>query len=107
VSQKKTGKKRRRVIYQKTALPVVFTKEGNRISAHSPALNLATCGKTFEDAKKMFEECVELFFQEIHKDGTLDEVLTDLGWVKVHKKEWAPPAYVGTVNEEIKIPCYT
>lgn len=84
-------------------LPVSIIKEGNYFIAYTPALDLSTSGKSFEEAKKRFNELVSIFFEETFKKGTLDEALQDLGWKKVRRK-WSPPTVVANESKEFKIP---
>lgn len=84
-------------------LPVSFLKEGKKFIAYSPALNLSTSGKTFEQAQNNFAEAVELFFEEIIEAGTLEEVLLELGWVK-ENKNLVPPLVVAQKMESFKVP---
>ncbi len=63
-------------------LPVSIMKEKEKYVAFTPALDLSTSGKNYEEVKKRFIEAVSIFFEEIIKDGTMDEVLKDLGWKK-------------------------
>lgn len=84
-------------------LPVSIFKEGKYFIAYTPALDLSTSAKTYESVQKRFAEVVNIFFEEINKKGTLDEVLKDLGWQKI-KRQWAPPAIVSQKLEEIRIP---
>ncbi|MEK7537372.1 MAG: hypothetical protein AAB619_00155 [Patescibacteria group bacterium] len=48
-------------------LPVSILREGKRFIAYTPALDLSTSGKTFEQAKQRFEEAAELFFEETER----------------------------------------
>ena len=82
-------------------LRVEFLREGKMYIAYSPALDLSTCGKTFQEAKKNIKEAVGLFFEECEKDGNLKEVLESLGWIKSNKNGLEPPIYVGQDNVEI------
>lgn len=84
------------------SLSVIFLKGGKRFVAYSPALDLSTSGKTYEETKKRFVEVAALFLQEIHRRDTADAVLEELGWQKV-KKEWRPPVVVGQASELIPI----
>ncbi|MDI6641967.1 MAG: hypothetical protein QME68_06635, partial [Elusimicrobiota bacterium] len=59
----------------KAELPVVIFKERKKFVAYTPALDLSTCGNTFEQARKRFVEAVEIFLEETLKMGTLDSVL--------------------------------
>ncbi len=54
------------------SLQVSFLKEGDRYVAYSPALDLSTSGRTFNEARSHFEEASVLFLEELHKAGTTD-----------------------------------
>jgi hypothetical protein len=84
-------------------LPVVFLREKGRFIAYSPVLDLSTSGKTFKEAQKRFIEIAVIFFKEIIKKGTINEVLAELGWQKI-KKEWKPPVVVSHQPEIINVP---
>ena len=45
-----------------TNLTVNFLREGKRFIAYSPALDLSTSGKTYEEARQRFQEAAQLFF---------------------------------------------
>lgn len=85
------------------SLPVVMFREGKNYIAYTPSLDLSTSGKSYEQAKKRFEEVVEVFFEEVQERGTLEKVLTGLGWEKI-KREWTPPAIVATETQTFQIP---
>jgi hypothetical protein len=73
-------------------LPVAFIEEGDEVVAYTPALDLATSGSDHEEAKRMFEELVRIFFKDLVENGTLHEVLTGLGWTRGEKQSaWLPP----------------
>jgi len=84
-------------------LPVTFLKEGSQFIAYSPALDLSTCGKTLEEARRRFGEAVSLFMHELHVKGALDEVLEGLGWQK-KRSSFVPPVMIG--QEAYTIPAY-
>lgn len=84
-------------------LPVTILKEKSRYVAYSPAIDLSTSGKTFDGAQKRFAEASLLFFEEIIKEKTADEVLSGLGWSKVNKT-WRPPVVVSQQNETVTVP---
>ena len=84
------------------SLPVIILREGRHFIAHSPVLDLSTSGKSFEEAKKRFVEIVEIFFEELVRMGTLDEVLADLGWQKI-QKQWQPPTLVAQEQENFRL----
>lgn len=66
-------------------LPVSVFKEGKHYIAYTPVLDLSTSANTYEEVKKRFTEIVGIFFEQIIKKGTLDEILGGLGWRKIKK----------------------
>jgi hypothetical protein len=74
-------------------LPVSVIKEGAKYVAYTPVLDLSTSANSFEKVKKRFGELVCIFFEELIKKGTAEEVLRDLGWKKI-QKNWSPPVVV-------------
>lgn len=85
-------------------LPVLILKEGKSFVAYSPVLDLSTCGGTEKQAKKMFAEALEIFLKELSEAGTLEEVLTNLGWEKKSKQNWQPPVMVKCDSQKVAIP---
>jgi len=83
-------------------LPVSVIKEGDAYIAYTPALDLSTFGKTYESAKERFEESVAIFFEELVKKGTLEEVLYNLGWKRTQAK-WNPPLVVSQDFHTFKV----
>ncbi len=92
----------KKVAFQ-ASLPVTFLREGDQFVAYTPALDLSTSGDTFEQAKKRFSEIVEIFFEECLSMGTLDTVLSDLGWNK-QNSEWNPPTVVAQDMQMFSVP---
>jgi hypothetical protein len=84
-------------------LPVVITKQGKHFVAHSPALDISTSGNTEKDAKKKFVELVDIFLEEIIVAGTIEDVLSELGWKK-QQKHWNPPQVISTESIGINLP---
>lgn len=62
------------------SVEVQLIKDGNYIVSYCPALELSSFGKDEEEAKKAFEEALVIFFDDLHKRGTLERVLLNLGW---------------------------
>jgi predicted RNase H-like HicB family nuclease len=76
-------------------VPVSYFKEDKSFVAYTPALDLSSAGKTLKEAEKNIAEAVEIFMEEVLKNGTIDEVLSSLGWKKISKSnEWMPPIFV-------------
>lgn len=86
-------------------LPVSIIREGDSFVAYSPALDLSTVGETFEKAQKMFDEAVQIFFEETIEKGTLEEVLLELGWQK-KDKTLTPPMVISNQTATFSVPCY-
>lgn len=83
-------------------IPITILKEGSLFIAHSPALDLMTQGDSVQDAKRMFAEAAALFIEECVRMKTLDDVLFELGWEKIHN-EWHPPSFEQT-SERVRMP---
>lgn len=77
-------------------------KHGKDFVAYSPAIDLSTVGKSEKDAHRMFAEAAGMFFEDIIEAGTVDEVLSDLGWQKIQKK-WSPPKMVSSESIGIRV----
>ena len=88
-------------------LTVNIFQDGNQWVAHSPALDLSTCGDTIKEAQKNFAEAVDLFLEECQRKETLDTVLKACGWVRTSKPTphyEPPPSYV--TNQSVSIPVH-
>lgn len=84
-------------------LPVSILREGKSFIAYTPALDLSTSARTYNEAKKRFGEVVEIFFEETLKKRTLGEVLQDLGWKRVQTK-WTPPIVISQESQTVRVP---
>ncbi len=84
-------------------VPVTVTKQGKHFVAYSPVFDLSTSGKSVKDAQKKFEEIVSIFLEEIIEMGTINDVLTELGWKKVQKR-WSPPKVVSSHSIGVRVP---
>lgn len=84
-------------------IPVNILKEGKRFVAYSPAFDLSTSGKTKVEARRHFNEALDLFLEELTDVGTFHRALTDLGWIKLHRT-WKAPQVVETRERSIRIP---
>lgn len=89
-------------------LSLKILKEDDFFVAYCSELDLSSHGETVEEAQKNFGEVLNIFFEEITKKGTLDDVLLECGWQKVEDKEkhipkWIPPAYVLETTVPLKI----
>jgi len=92
-----------KMIGVESKLPVMVLKEGGMFVVYSPALDLSTCGPTYEEALKNFGEAIEIFFGECLRRETLDDALASCGWRKVHSR-WQPPVIVGQETVPVEVP---
>lgn len=89
------------------SIPVTFFREGDTFIAHSPILDLSACGASFEEARRNFEDAVEVFFLECIKRGTLEQALTACGWTvdsSNHRRRISPPVYIGQGQISVNVP---
>ncbi len=86
-------------------IPVTVFKEGQSFIAYSPVLDLSTSGKSFPEVQRRFGEAINVFFEELLEMGTLDEVLTDLGWTKT-KNQWSAPLPISHEFTNVSIPLH-
>ena len=100
--------KARRVCRMRTQLSVVIMKEGKYFIAYAPALDYSTCGRSVEEAQRMFGKGVKIFLSECVKMGTLESVLSDCGWRRIERPvpHFVPPAFITNTQQEVEIPCH-
>ena len=72
----------RNVVYK---LPVIITKQNSSFVAYSPALDISTSAHSSKKVKQRFVELAAIFIEEILEAGTINEVLSELGWKKIQK----------------------
>ena len=89
--------------YFQVSLPVSILREGEAFVAYTPALDLSTSGKSLDEARTRFNEVVGIFFEELVSKGTLETVLSNLGWQRV-RKEWVPPQVIMHQTEVFNMP---
>ena len=73
-------------------IKIIYEKEAKScpVVAYNPELDVASCGKDEQDAKRMLEEAIEIVLDGAKEDGTLDQLLKEAGFLK-KKKEFIPP----------------
>jgi len=59
-------------------------QEGDLYVGLSPELNVSSFGKTVEDARHSLHEAMEAFIEECEAMGTLEDVMSEAGFVKEH-----------------------
>jgi len=66
-----------------------YWEEGGQYVARANRLNVMTCGTTRDEAEQALLEAVELFLETAQQEGTLEDVMTESGYVVVEGK-WVP-----------------
>lgn len=84
-------------------LPVSIIKQNKSFVAYCPILDISTVGKSIKDAQKKFSELAGIFFEELTEEGTLKDVLSELGWKNI-QKSWNPPQIVSNLSVDIRLP---
>ncbi len=49
-----------------------------------PELNVSSFGKTIEEARRSLHEAIEAFIEECEAMGTLEDVMSEAGFIKEH-----------------------
>ena len=55
-------------------------REGGMYASYCPELDLASCGRTNDEARHNLEEAVGIFVEECTRKGTLHELLEEAGY---------------------------
>ena len=85
-------------INMKLFLTSKIWKEGKHYVAYNPELEVASQGKTLEEAEKMLKEAIGLFIKTAKKFGTLNQVLEETGFVRKEKKWLAPVISISSLE---------
>lgn len=76
-------------------------KEGKHYVSYNPELEVASQGKTPEEAEKMLKEAVGLFIKTAKKIGTLNQVLAETGFVKKEKRWFSPAVSISFLEAKV------
>ncbi|MGE5445160.1 MAG: type II toxin-antitoxin system HicB family antitoxin [Ignavibacteriales bacterium] len=76
-------------------LTMQLWKEGDMYVSYSPELDISSCGRTSQEAKKNLREAVEAFLEESDHMGTLQELLEESGFIK-DETGWKRPQIITT-----------
>ncbi|KKR09870.1 MAG: hypothetical protein UT37_C0009G0021 [Parcubacteria group bacterium GW2011_GWA2_39_18] len=66
--------------------------------AYNPELDISSCGKNEEEAKKMLTKAIELLLKGARDDGTLKLILEEAGLSLQASKEGFPKTYFSFFN---------
>lgn len=64
----------------KVDVQIVLFQEDETWVAYCPALELSSYGDNEQEAKKAFDEAMDIFLSETNRKGTLERCLLKLGW---------------------------
>lgn len=91
-------------------LPVLLLREegSTQIIASCPVLDLASMGRTQDEAVARLREAIRLFFDGLEELGTTDQVLGELGWKKVERPShrWIPPHILQERSVSVQVPAF-
>lgn len=68
----------------KVAFHAEIFREDDAYVGLCPELNVSSFGETIEEAKGSLHEAVAAFVEECEAIGTLEEVMTEAGFIKEH-----------------------
>lgn len=78
-------------------------KDGRMYVAHTPELDVASCGTTKVAALKNLKEAVRLFLEEAEKLGTLERILDEAGFAR-RRDRMEGPKLVSTEMVSLPLP---
>jgi hypothetical protein len=82
---------------------VVLFEEDNMWVAYCPALELSSYGDDQREAKKAFDEAMNIFLSETDRKGTLERYLLKLGWQLQQKPKLVYNQPVFSLQENQKL----
>jgi predicted RNase H-like HicB family nuclease len=74
----------------------IIFPEGQAYVAHCPELDVSTCGKDVDEARRNLKTAVRLFVEEAGKLGTLNDILRESGYQRLSDGMWKSPRVVST-----------
>lgn len=74
----------------------IIFEEGKAYVAHSPELDVSSCGKDIDEARRNLKTAVRLFVEEAEKLGTLGDILREAGYQRSTDGTWRSPRIVST-----------
>jgi predicted RNase H-like HicB family nuclease len=78
-------------------------REGRIYVAHTPELDVSSCGGSKEKALRNLKEAVRLFLDEAGKMGTLKQILEEAGY-STRNRKLEGPKFIGTERVSLPLP---
>ena len=75
------------------AFTVHIFREGDTFVAHTPELDVSSCGDTTDEARKNIKDAVRGFLETAEEQGTLPDILEEAGYRK-EGDTWRAPDFV-------------
>jgi len=85
-----------------TSVPVVFFEENGAIICHCLPLDVSSCGKDLNEAKRNIKDAIEGFLEACERMGTLEEVLNESGFIK-SGSDWKSPAVLECASIDVPL----
>jgi predicted RNase H-like HicB family nuclease len=77
-------------------------KEGGMFVAYVPELDISSCGRTNEEARRNIKDAVEGFLETSAETGLLEWILQEAGYSQ-SKGCWRAPEFVGLGREQANL----
>jgi predicted RNase H-like HicB family nuclease len=74
----------------------IIFQEGKTYVAHCPELDVSSCGRDVDEARRNLKTAVRLFVEEAEKLGTLEDILKEAGYQCMTDGAWKSPRIVST-----------
>jgi len=84
-----------------TNVPLFFFEENGAVICHCLPLDVSSCGRDLNEAKHNIKDAIEGFLEACEAIGTLEEVLTECGFVKDGTR-WKSPVILE--SDSIDVP---
>ena len=81
---------------KKIDFDVVVFLERDSYVAYTPELDVSSCGKSVDEARRNLLTVVRLFIEEAEKLGTLNQILDEAGYVPDGNGGYKPPRLIAT-----------
>lgn len=72
--------------------------------SYEPKLEVASCGRTIEEARKNLDEAVSLFLEGAYEKGTLRQILEEAGYIRIEQdKKWQEPELLALEKRQLNL----
>ncbi|MBI4430498.1 MAG: type II toxin-antitoxin system HicB family antitoxin [Candidatus Omnitrophica bacterium] len=88
------------VVMKRIEFTSLIFRENETFVSFCPELSVASCGDTVDDARRRLKEAVRLFIEESDRMGTLEDILTEEGFIR-SGSEWISPPLIATEHCEV------